>query len=125
MATILIIDDSKLARTQVRRQLTTAGHNTLEAENGRQGLEMALSEKPDCILLDLLMPEMNGIELLQALAANGVETPKIVVTANIQPSVRSQCLELGAADIINKPANRGEEFLRRIEDILRYWERAK
>ena len=120
MARILIVDDSKLARTQVRRQLLSAGHETLEAENGREGLEVAKQEKPDCILLDLLMPEMDGIELLQAMQAEGIDIPRIVVTANIQPSVRSQCLNLGAADIINKPANKGDDFLRRIEDIIRY-----
>lgn len=120
MAKILIVDDSKLARTQVRRQLLGGGYEVLEAENGREGLEIARQEQLDCILLDLLMPEMDGMELLQELAAAGVDIPKIVVTANIQPSIRSQCLELGADEIINKPANRGDDFLRRIEDIMRY-----
>ncbi len=117
MALILIVDDSSFQRRAIRSLVRQAGHETEEAENGRAGLEKAAARKPDIILTDLLMPELGGLELLEALSEQGVAVPVIIITGNIQESVRQRCLELGAAAVVNKPV-RQEELLPAIEKAL-------
>lgn len=108
MALILIIDDSYTARRTIGKTLKNEGYETMEAANGREGLEVAAANKPDCILLDLIMPEVDGFEVLRSLRALGSETPVIVLTADIQKIVREECLDLGATAFINKPPTRNE-----------------
>lgn len=103
MAKILVVDDSLFARLKVCDILHGAGHETLEAGDGREGLARAQEQTFDCILTDLLMPEMDGVALLAALRAAEVKTPVIVLTADIQESRRRQCLDLGAAGFLGKP----------------------
>ena len=103
MAVILVIDDSSLARASVRKLLAPEGHEILEATSGEEGLEMISRHSPDCILLDILMPGVSGMDILSRLHSEGSRTPVIVVTADIQDSVREKCLELGAFTVINKP----------------------
>lgn len=117
MALILIVDDSSFQRRVIRSLLHEAGHETEEAENGRTGLEKAAARQPDIILTDLLMPELGGLELLEALSEQDVAVPVIIITANIQKSVRRRCLELGAAAVVNKPV-RQQELLPAIEKAL-------
>jgi CheY-like chemotaxis protein len=88
--------------------LKEAGHETVEAANGREGLELACALRPDCILSDLLMPEMDGIGLLTALNERNLRLPVIVLTADIQETKRRQCLALGAAAFIAKPPQKTE-----------------
>ncbi len=108
MAQILIIDDSAYQRHKARHAVETAGHELLEAANGSDGLKTAAATMPDCILLDLLMPKMRGEEVLQTLRDQGLDTPVIVLTADIQESTRQRCLELGAVAFINKPLQEAE-----------------
>ena len=103
MATILIVDDSTFQRRFLRKALTEAGHGVLEAGDGEQALAVNAAERPDCILTDLIMPDMRGLALLEALRDQGSETPTIVLTADIQEEVEKQCLELGAARVLHKP----------------------
>jgi CheY-like chemotaxis protein len=103
MAVILVIDDSNLARASVRKLLAPEGHEILEATKGEEGLEMISSHSPDCILLDILMPGVSGMDILSRLRSERSRIPVIVVTADIQESVREKCLELGAFAVINKP----------------------
>lgn len=103
MAKILVVDDSSFARMRVCHMLQEGGHETVEAADGREGLAMAQQEQPDCILTDLLMPEMDGVGLLAALKELGFKLPIIVLTADIQESKRKQCEELGAAGFLSKP----------------------
>ena len=110
MALILIVDDSSFQRSVIRNLLRAAGHVTDEAENGRAGLTKVAARKPDCILTDLLMPELGGLELLETLREQGTAIPVIIITANIQESVRRRCLELGAAAVVNKPVSQEELF---------------
>ncbi len=118
MALILIVDDSSFQRRVIRNLVRQAGHETEEAENGRAGLEKAAARKPDIILTDLLMPELGGrLELLEALSEQGAAVPVIIITANIQESVRRRCLELGAAAVVKKPV-RQEELLSALEKAL-------
>ena len=103
MAFILIIEDAWFTRRFLSKTLQAAGHITVDASCGQEGLEKALTHAPDCILLDLLMPDMDGREVLQRLGAQGHAIPTIVLTADIQSSSRQQCLDLGAIAVLGKP----------------------
>lgn len=103
MALVLIVEDSSFTRRALSKALQADGHVTLEAVNGYEGLEKAVTLAPDCILLDLLMPECNGWEVLNILQEQGSNIPVIVVTSDIQETVRQQCLQMGVVRVINKP----------------------
>jgi len=108
MSRILIIDDSSFQRGMVRRIVQESGYETIEASNGKDGLAMIDSEDIDCILLDLVMPEMTGVEVLEQLQAQHCSVPVIVVSADIQESTHDICRQLGALSIINKPVKKNE-----------------
>lgn len=108
MGLILIVDDAAFSRRMIRKALQADGYDILEATNGREGLEIARTHNPDLILTDLLMPDMNGFELLKTLTELGLNIPTIIITADIQESSRQQGLELGAAGFINKPPSSAE-----------------
>ena len=104
---ILIVDDEKLNRNFLKTYLTTLGYIPFEAENGKKGLDIIMKEKPDVIILDLNMPEMDGFELLKIIKINP-ETrmiPVIVITALGDESNHLKALELGADDFLTKPFN--------------------
>jgi two-component system chemotaxis response regulator CheY len=103
---ILVADDSKAMRMIVVRTLRQAGldhHDIVEAENGRQALEMVASEAPDLILSDWNMPEMTGIEFLRALRAAGGATPFCFVTSEGSEEMRTIAEQAGALGLITKP----------------------
>jgi two-component system chemotaxis response regulator CheY len=103
MARILVIEDSAYQRTKISKVLESVGHLVIQASDGREGLLTAASSNPDLVLLDLLMPEMGGLEVLQELHDKHLALPVIVLTADIQETTRRQCLDLGADGFINKP----------------------
>ncbi|GAA4810385.1 response regulator [Nocardioides caeni] len=103
---ILIADDSRVMRQIVIRTLRQAGHgghDIVEAENGRQALEMVTSEAPDLVLSDWNMPEMNGIDCLQALRAAGSDVAFGFVTSEGSEEMRQRASSAGAAFLIAKP----------------------
>lgn len=97
--------------------LQEGGHDTIEAADGREGVAMAQQEQPDCILTDLLMPEMDGISLLATLRGLAFTLPIIVLTADIQESKRKQCEEHGADGFLPKPPQ-SKVLLEMIEKVL-------
>jgi CheY-like chemotaxis protein len=105
---VLIVDDASFSRRMLRKYLEAEGCNVLEATNGQQALEMVQQHQPDCILTDLLMPDVDGFQLLQTLRAQGWTIPIAIITADIQDASRQRGLELGAAKFINKPAKEQE-----------------
>lgn len=107
MGRILVVDDSWFQRKQIAKILKTHGHGMIEAVDGKEAVDKALREKPDCILLDLLMPEMNGIQVLEYLRKEQSDIPVVVLSADIQDTTRAKCFELGVVDFINKPVNEG------------------
>lgn len=117
MALILLIEDSSYMRSVIRSLLNSDGYEILEAENGVKGLQMIHERSPDCLILDLIIPDMDGLKVLKALNDQGSKIPVIVVTADIQESVRKQCLELGAKAFVNKPPKK-EELRNIVRDIL-------
>ncbi len=103
---ILIVDDSLAMRRIVRRTLRQAGygdHDCVEAENGKVALDTMAAEKPDLVLCDWNMPEMNGIEFLQTLRGGGDATPFGFVTTEGTEDMRAQAKEAGAAFLLAKP----------------------
>lgn len=114
---ILVVDDEDRIRRLVRMYLEREDFLIDEADNGRDALEMALEEDYDCIVLDLMMPEMDGIEVCQELRKQK-STPVIMLTAKGEESNRVQGFEVGADDYIVKPFSPREVVLR-IKAILK------
>ena len=117
MATILVMDDAAFSRRMVSKALQADGYEILEAANGREGLELVQTHNPDCILTDILMPDMDGFAVLRALQAQGSKIPVLIISADIQESTRSLGFELGAAEFINKPA-KAEELRHTVRKVL-------
>jgi len=117
---ILIIEDEPDIRELVAMNLLTAGLETLEAENGREGLELALKELPDLVILDLMMPEMDGHTVLQKIQEDekARQIPVIMLTAKAQPGDRVTGLEMGADDYLTKPFS-PRELVLRVQGLLR------
>lgn len=112
MALILIVDDALITRKVIGKTLTAHGYQIMEATGGNEALAIIRQKqpgcKPDCILLDLLLPEPNGFEILQILQEENFQIPAIVITADTQETAREKCLNLGAQTIIYKPPKPGE-----------------
>jgi twitching motility two-component system response regulator PilH len=117
MTSILIVDDSLFQRRVISAPLRVKGYEVLEAANGIEGLEKIMLEKPDLILLDILMPEKNGIEVLRELQSVQNKIPVIMLTSDVQNTTREECLSLGAQAFLNKPL-KVEELLNIISTIL-------
>jgi two-component system alkaline phosphatase synthesis response regulator PhoP len=103
---ILIIDDEHDIRAVAQLTLKTiGGWNVLSASSGHQGLDKAAEEQPDAILLDVMMPDMDGIETFCALKANPTtqSIPVILMTAKVQAAEQRRFAELDVAGIITKP----------------------
>ena len=110
-AKILIVDDSALTRRSLRHILETAGCTVVEAEDGLAALERYFLEKPDVVMLDLVMRGMYGLEVLQKLRELDPAVRVIVVTADIQSSSQELAGEAGAKAFINKPFDKAEILL--------------
>jgi DNA-binding response OmpR family regulator len=117
MKTILVVDDKANVRTLIREYLTAEGFRVVTAENGQVALYTARQEKPDLILLDIMMPEMDGFEFIRAYRKES-ETPVILLTAKLEESDKVIGLELGADDYITKPFGM-RELVARIHTVLR------
>lgn len=117
MARILIVEDEwKLARI-LEGYLREAGFHTERAENGRRALELFRSCRPDLVLLDILLPELDGLEVLKTIRASD-STPVIMLTARVEEIDTVLGLELGADDYIAKPF-RPREVMARVKAVLR------
>ncbi|MCP4691509.1 MAG: response regulator [Desulfobacterales bacterium] len=117
MARILIADDSFLQRRMLGNVIKDEGHEVIEAVNGKDALEKAGAESPDCMLLDLLMPEIDGFGVLDGLREKGLKIPVIIFSADIQDTTRAKCYEMGVAAFLNKPIN--DEVLRKtVRNVL-------
>ncbi len=116
MPTILIVDDSGFQRAFLRKALAEGGYEIIEAGDGSEALEIVERRRLDGILTDLIMPDLRGLALLEALRERGSEVPVVVLTADIQKRVEEQCLALGAARVLHKPIQ--PELLRSTLDAV-------
>ncbi|WP_213810334.1 response regulator transcription factor [Jeotgalicoccus sp. WY2] len=114
---ILLVDDEERIRKLLNLYLTREGYEITEAGDGKEALELALNEDFHCILLDLMMPEMDGIEVAKELRKEK-STPVIMLTAKGEEGDRVEGLEVGADDYIVKPFSPREVVLR-VKAILR------
>jgi two-component system, chemotaxis family, chemotaxis protein CheY len=104
---ILLVDDSAMARRGSRQILESAGYAVAEAEDGLVALERYFLERPDLVLLDLVMKGMNGLDVLTKLTELDRQARVVVVSADVQDSSRLLAEAAGAAAFLNKPIDRG------------------
>lgn len=116
--TILIVEDEKNIVDILSFNLSRDGYNTLEAYDGEAGLQLALEQDPDLILLDLMLPRMNGFDVCRSLREAGRATPIIMLTAREEETDKVLGLELGADDYITKPFSM-RELLARVKANIR------
>ncbi|MEN6423736.1 MAG: response regulator transcription factor [Phycisphaerales bacterium] len=122
MRTVLIVEDEPAMLRGLEDNFKSKGYYVLTAMDGRLGLETALKEKPDLILLDIMLPEMNGYEVCSHVREKGLDMPIIMLTAKDQESDIVLGLNLGADDYVTKPFSikelmaRAEAFMRRRKD---------
>jgi two-component system chemotaxis response regulator CheY len=116
-ARVLIVDDSALARRNLRQILESANCEVAEAEDGLSALERYFLEKPDVVLLDLVMRGMYGLDVLEKLRLLDPSAKVVVVTADIQTSSQELVDQAGAKAFITKPFDR-EEILGTLHAVL-------
>ena len=105
---ILIVDDSALSRKTLRRILEAEGHAVLEANDGIAAIEHYFIEKPDLVLLDLVMTGMYGLDVLAKLRELDPTVRVVIASADIQSSTREMADEAGAVGFVNKPFTQAE-----------------
>lgn len=115
---ILIVEDEKNIIDILSFNLSREGYDTMEALDGKTGLQLALEQDPDLILLDLMLPEMNGFDVCRSLREQGRTTPVIMLTAREEETDKVMGLELGADDYITKPFSM-RELLARVKANIR------
>jgi DNA-binding response OmpR family regulator len=118
MSRILIIEDERPMRTALEDTLSAEGYRVLSAADGAAGLDQALAEKPDLIVLDVMMPKLDGFAVCAELRRLGVTTPVLMLTAKGQVGDRVNGLDAGADDYLVKPFSM-DELLARIRALLR------
>ena len=118
MQKILIIEDEPNIRELVLYNVEQNGYKGLAAEDGLQGLAMARTEKPDLILLDIMLPGKNGYDICKELRMEGTKTPIIMLTAKNEEIDKVLGLEFGADDYVSKPFG-VRELMARIKAVLR------
>jgi DNA-binding response OmpR family regulator len=115
--TILVVDDEERLRALVRTYLTQEGFRVLAAGDGREALRLARQEKPDLVILDVMMPEMDGYEFLRAFRRDQ-NAPVIMLTAKVEESDTVVGRELGADDYVTKPFS-PRVLMARVRAVLR------
>ena len=116
--TIMLIDDSSTNNILYESILLDEGYDVIVCEDAKTALKILPQNVPDLIILDLMMPVMDGVETLRRIRKLGYAVPIIVVTADIEGANRIKCLELGVAAFINKPIY-GTQVVRLINEVLK------
>ena len=117
-ARVLIVEDDSSLLFGLKKNLQFEGYEVLTASDGEAGLGLAVDERPDLIILDVMLPRMNGFEVCEVLRSNKVETPVIFLTAKALESDKVTGLTLGGDDYMTKPFSVAE-LLARIQTVLR------
>ena len=117
MAKILLIEDSLFMKELIVHTLRDEKHEIIHAKNGAEGLELIHSWHPDCIILDLVLPDIPGTDIIKTLHSQKSAIPVIVLTANIQKTAERQCKELGVEYYLQKPPDKAE-LSRSIRQVL-------
>lgn len=117
MVSILVVDDSKFSRSRVVAALTGFGYVLTQADSGSTALDAVRVARPDLIVTDLLMPQLDGLGLIAALRREGFCIPTVVLSADIQATSQSASAELGARAFLHKPFD-PDELRRTIGELL-------
>ena len=119
MTTILIVEDNDKNLKLARDILQAKGYSTLEAVNGEDGVRLALEHKPDLVLMDIQLPDINGIEAFARIRANAdtARIPVVAFTASVTPGDRNRITDAGFSDFIGKPINL-KEFLATVKRMV-------
>jgi DNA-binding response OmpR family regulator len=115
---VLVVEDDPSIALGLRINLEAEGFDVLSAEDGESGLEMTRGERPDLVILDVMLPKMNGFQVLQAIRREGLMVPIIVLSARSAEMDKVTGLELGAEDYVAKPFSLAE-LLARVRAALR------
>lgn len=117
--TVLIVDDSRTQLFGMEKMLQSVGINTLTAENGKQGILTARHKQPDLVLMDIVMPEINGFQATRYLTrqADTGHIPIIIISGSDQESDKAWGLKLGAKDFMRKPVDK-ELLLQKIDHLV-------
>ena len=117
-ARVLIVEDDTSLLFGLKKNLQFEGYEVFTAADGEAGLGMAVDERPDLIVLDVMLPRMNGFEVCEVLRSHEIETPVIFLTAKSLPADKITGLNIGGDDYMTKPFS-VEELLARIKTVLR------
>jgi len=120
---ILVIEDDLSILTGLSMNLKFEGYDVLQAQDGHTGLQRALDEQPDLLVLDVMLPKMNGYEVIKELRQRGRDIPVVMLSARGMEHDKILGLELGADDYVVKPFG-VQELLARIKAVLRRQQRA-
>lgn len=115
---VLVVDDEPAVRESLRRSLTFNGYNVVTAEDGIQALEVIEREHPEIVILDVMMPRMDGLEVCRTLRSQGDDRSILILTARDNVSDRVGGLDAGADDYLSKPFAL-EELLARVRSLVR------
>ncbi len=119
MKRVLVVEDNENNMKLITFILEKAGYRTIKAENGQRGIELALKERPDFILLDIQLPDMDGVEVLKEIRKSGIngEIPIIAVTSYAMSGDRDRLLQAGCTGYIEKPID-PENIIAQIRSII-------
>lgn len=119
MARVMVVDDSPTDKEFLKQILTRAGHSVLEAASGLDAIAMARSQRPDCVVMDVVMPGMNGFQATRMLTKDPetAAIPVIVVSSKDQETDRLWALRQGAREYIVKPVKEAE-LIGKVQGVL-------
>ena len=119
MARILVVDDEPDVLLLCRMNLEHAGHQVIEAPDGERGIQMAREHRPDAVILDLMLPNVDGYEVLRSLNEDpaGIDPAVVVLTAKARQEDRLRCLRGGADEFVTKPFSPGS-LVDTVEQLL-------
>lgn len=103
MPSVAIVDDEEAIRKALSRLLRASGLEAESYANGQEFLDAAAERRPDCVVLDLHMPGMSGLQVLRKLKAAGQRLSIVVITAHDEPETRERCIDAGACAYLRKP----------------------
>jgi len=117
MAKILVVDDAEFLRVRIRKLLSSAGHDVVEAENGAKAVSTYASERPNAVLMDITMPEMDGLAALKKIKQTDPGANIVMLTALGQESIVLEAIKSGAKDFVVKPFD-PERVLAAVQKVL-------
>jgi two-component system chemotaxis response regulator CheY len=106
MAKILVVDDAEFLRVRISKMLMSSGHEVIEADNGLNAVNRFSADKPDAVLMDITMPEMDGLAALREIRLRDPGARVVMLTALGQESVVLEAIRSGARDFVVKPFER-------------------